>query len=717
MNALKQDNWDHGAPERTGEIITGIDDMITEATEEFLSDLAQRCSNLSLEGNDSIRSTCPNQTVDLGEAEEHVLNYTKISVLSVIIILTVIGNICVILAIFCRQMKMTRMYYFILHLSLADLLTAFFTLLPELIWTFTWPNFYGGAFVCKAIKFLQMIGPYLSSYVLIMTAIDRFQAICHPLSNCTWTPKRSNVMIAVAWIISVILCVPQILIFHGTDDACSAYFAPSWGLKTYVTWFAFSNFFIPFVVLVYCYGRICHAIWANFNSKTNHRALEGRGQSGSRTQSRQEPSRWQRASRALRGGKKRARSSRKPERIRLRWKSSKPSGGAMFSENVTADEWDSGQTKIVIEPPSSSPIRNPASAGQSTTTTKGAKTMTTTSFMAKSRRRSSSPDSSPSPPLGRSKRAINPRSHSIRGISRAKMKTVKLTVVVIMGYIICSTPFICVQLWATWGRPSHAVMQSITWLFWLLTLNSVVNPWIYMFFNVNLVEALCRACCAYQTPFPRNNVANGIGLRHREAKSAKDTAPQRNYSQSITGIVTLNGSQDITMRSRSNTNGSHTSLTLLSNPSVVRLSDSRDSPASSNSSKVTFDMSKGQATSWASKSGAPSHMELDGNKTEAGRISVKSLRAMKWASAAASTSLVALPVQVLIDMVRVQTRSSTILVWSTDIVALDTITKKSEIVTKSWSSTVLCAIIGSRLGEIRRKDFIVGTRSNGLSLG
>eukprot|EP00095_Tigriopus_kingsejongensis_P003342 maker-scaffold870_size86522-snap-gene-0.20 protein:Tk03342 transcript:maker-scaffold870_size86522-snap-gene-0.20-mRNA-1 annotation:"transmembrane protease serine 3-like" len=52
--------------------------------------------------------------------------------------------------------------------------------------------------------------------------------------------------------------------------------------------------------------------------------------------------------------------------------------------------------------------------------------------------------------------------------------------------------------------------------------------------------------------------------------------------------------------------------------------------------------------------------------------SSRSLRAMKWASAAASTSLVALPVHVLIDMVPVQTRSSTILAWSTDIVALDT---------------------------------------------
>eukprot|EP00095_Tigriopus_kingsejongensis_P005630 snap_masked-scaffold335_size202896-processed-gene-1.3 protein:Tk05630 transcript:snap_masked-scaffold335_size202896-processed-gene-1.3-mRNA-1 annotation:"Catalase" len=47
--------------------------------------------------------------------------------------------------------------------------------------------------------------------------------------------------------------------------------------------------------------------------------------------------------------------------------------------------------------------------------------------------------------------------------------------------------------------------------------------------------------------------------------------------------------------------------------------------------------------------------------------SSRSLKAMKWASAAASTSLVALPVHVLIDMVRVQTRSSTILARSTDI--------------------------------------------------
>ena len=51
-----------------------------------------------------------------------------------------------------------------LHLSIADIITAFLTLLPELIWTITAPDFYGGNVVCKTVKFMQMVGPYLRYY-------------------------------------------------------------------------------------------------------------------------------------------------------------------------------------------------------------------------------------------------------------------------------------------------------------------------------------------------------------------------------------------------------------------------------------------------------------------------------------------------------------------------------------------------------------------------
>lgn len=45
------------------------------------------------------------------------------------------------------------------------------------------------------------------------------------------------------------------------------------------------------------------------------------------------------------------------------------------------------------------------------------------------------------------------------GISRAKIRSIQQTVVVILMYISCSTPFICVQLWTVWGSPSQGVCK------------------------------------------------------------------------------------------------------------------------------------------------------------------------------------------------------------------------------------------------------------------
>ena len=57
---------------------------------------------------------------------------------------------------FCIWIQVSRMYFFLLHLSLADILTAFFSLLPEILWTLTLPEFYGGNLLCRTMKFLQV---------------------------------------------------------------------------------------------------------------------------------------------------------------------------------------------------------------------------------------------------------------------------------------------------------------------------------------------------------------------------------------------------------------------------------------------------------------------------------------------------------------------------------------------------------------------------------
>ncbi|KAE8746581.1 Vasopressin Receptor 1 [Frankliniella occidentalis] len=299
----------------------------------------------------------------------------EVAVLGVLLVLTVLGNAVVLLALYARRRcggrrKLSRMFYFILHLSVADMVTAFFSVLPQLVWKVTF-RFHGGNFLCKAVKFGQPLGVYLSSYVLTATACDRYRAICHPLTYCSWTSRRAKTMVWAAWGVAICFSAPQAFIFSyrqvgpGETD-CWADFPPDWGVRSYVTWYACSVFVVPLVVLFFTYSRITCEIW---RSRTN--------------------------------------------------------------------------------------------------------------------------------PL----------------ISRAKINTVKQSVLVIMLYIVCSGPFICAQLWAAWTTPgdgaSNAVREDAeylqdssnvyTILTLLFSLNSCVNPWIYLAFNKELRSPLflllsCRAC-------------------------------------------------------------------------------------------------------------------------------------------------------------------------------------------------------------------------------
>ncbi|XP_063919040.1 mesotocin receptor-like isoform X1 [Zophobas morio] len=319
----------------------------------------------------------------------------EVATLAIIFLVTVIGNSTVLLALWTRRRyagrkKLSRMYFFILHLSIADLITAFLSVLPQLAWDITY-RFYGGFFLCKLVKYGQTLGPYLSSYVLMATAIDRHQAICYPLTYCSWTSRRSKVMVYFAWIASLAFCIPQLTIFTYTAVGenqydCWATFQEPWGEKAYVTWYSISVFMIPLVVLIFTYTSICIEIWHSSESSL------------------------------------RPRSSQK-----------------------------------------SAP---------------GKKT-----------------------PL----------------ISRAKINTVKQTIAVIVMYIACSSPFILAQLWAVWDPKSPLFIEGPVFVILMLlsSLNSCVNPWIYLAFNRELPRLLLRHYTAssknYRTATGGNSASNSSG--------------------------------------------------------------------------------------------------------------------------------------------------------------------------------------------------------------
>ncbi|XP_053561283.1 LOW QUALITY PROTEIN: vasopressin V1b receptor [Bombina bombina] len=124
------------------------------------------------------------------------------------------------------------------------------------------------------------------------------------------------------------------------------------------------------------------------------------------------------------------------------------------------------------------------------------------------------------------------RVSSIRTISRAKIRTVKMTFVIVLSYIICWTPFFSVQMWTVWDEnaPDHDSSDfafTITML--LASLSSCSNPWIYMFYSG---PHLCG-----RTPLPHAIRQNSTG----SASSRRDTLLTRIRNNSLVGGKRMKG--------------------------------------------------------------------------------------------------------------------------------------------------------------------------------
>ncbi|KAM6218613.1 vasopressin V1b receptor [Rhynchocyon petersi] len=135
------------------------------------------------------------------------------------------------------------------------------------------------------------------------------------------------------------------------------------------------------------------------------------------------------------------------------------------------------------------------------------------------------------------------RVSSISTISRAKIRTVKMTFVIVLAYIACWAPFFSVQMWSVWdedapdeGKYSTNVAFTISML--LGNLSSCCNPWIYMGFNSHLLPPSLRrlACCGGPRPQISRQLSNGsLSSRRTTLLTRSSCPPTFNLSLSLGG--------------------------------------------------------------------------------------------------------------------------------------------------------------------------------------
>ncbi|XP_037643500.1 LOW QUALITY PROTEIN: oxytocin receptor like [Sebastes umbrosus] len=351
--------------------------------EDFLREQTSWLQNVSWSNSSRANAShVGNTTVNPLRRNEDVAK-VEIAVLVLVLLLALTGNLCVLLAIHhTTKNSQSRMYYFMKHLSLADLFVAIFQVLPQLIWDITF-RFYGPDLLCRLVKYLQVVGMFASTYMLVLMSIDRCLAICQPLRSVH--KRKDHLCVIASWMLSLIFSTPQAYIFAMRDVGKGVYdcwgdFMIPWGAKAYITWMSLSIYILPVAILSICYGLICYKIWENFNLKT-----------------------------------------RRDHFLALTPRPSKDAH-ALF------------------------------------------------------------------------------RVSSVRLISKAKIRTVKMTFVVVLAYIVCWTPFFFVQMWSAWdpAAPRENVAFIISML--LASLNSCCNPWIYMFFAGHLFQDLTQYffCCCRQ---------------------------------------------------------------------------------------------------------------------------------------------------------------------------------------------------------------------------
>lgn len=277
--------------------------------------------------------------------------------------------------------------------------------------------------------------------------IDRYQAIVHPFSTYTWSTGTGLWHMVAVWCGSILLASPQLFIFRLAyhpaygQKTCVAKFLhdeAKWEL-TYIFWHITIQFLLPTCILIYCYSSVYFIVNRNYSMYR------------------------------LSDNMKTTSMANLPS-INL----SKTPCHSLSASNSTIDRKSKKYFTRNI------PLPYPLVE---------ASTVTTLTYLNK-------PSSVMYPVVFRLRRASTELPKSNHGtqvdgltirqrygashfLSRARLKTIKLTFIVVIAYILCSTPFYT-GLIVTRFNAEFLSQKTMNWLLTifnlLFNLNSCSNP-------------------------------------------------------------------------------------------------------------------------------------------------------------------------------------------------------------------------------------------------
>lgn len=185
---------------------------------------------------------------------------TIATVTAVVSLITIVGNVLVLVSFKVNSQLKTVNNYYLLSLACADLIIGVFSM--NLYTTYILMGHWAlGSLACDLWLALDYVASNASVMNLLVISFDRYFSITRPLTyRAKRTPKRAGVMIGLAWLISFVLWAPAILCWQYLvgertvpPDECQIQFLSE---PTITFGTAIAAFYIPVSVMTILYCRI-----------------------------------------------------------------------------------------------------------------------------------------------------------------------------------------------------------------------------------------------------------------------------------------------------------------------------------------------------------------------------------------------------------------------------------------------------------------------------
>ena len=124
-------------------------------------------------------------------------------------LITMFGNLLIILATISDSHLHTPMYFFLSNLSFVDI-SFTSTTVPKMLWNIQTQNKLITFEGCIIQMYFYILFASLDDFLLDMMAYDRFVAICHPLHYMViMNPRLCGLLVLISWFVGVMYSLLQ----------------------------------------------------------------------------------------------------------------------------------------------------------------------------------------------------------------------------------------------------------------------------------------------------------------------------------------------------------------------------------------------------------------------------------------------------------------------------------------------------------------------------